>query len=257
MSGADWSSVPLRGFRKFMVRDNHLTGVTYQFKWLPGTNESVCGRNAQVPAGQRPDGTEYTWDDVTLTPPTADHTLNTCNCGFHAVYPHERFDDYWGQVEGIVEGWGQVITGPLGFRASKTQIVALCFDVNVPPHIDPSALPDLDMGVIERRYGVPVFATREEMVERFPSQQGEYPVEPEVTSRPALRRGGITYPTPATGWTNMPTTITWGTSSNSAGAAGGGGSSRPSGAVATGPTGRTYMVGCPCSGCQNAANGQD
>lgn len=198
----DWSTIPLRGFRKFLVRDGSLTGVTYQWRIAPGVNDSVCGRGityARVRTAQnnRVDiNSGEAWDLTKMMPPSPDHTMERCSCGFHAVYTRDNFDDFWGFAEGMMEGWGEVVTGPLGFRASKCRVAALCFNTNVPPNGHMAygyrTRDELESQIerVKDTYDVPVFNSRAELLAAFPPERGEFPVEAQRGRHPYGGRGG-------------------------------------------------------------------
>jgi hypothetical protein len=54
------------------------------------------------------------------------HSLDGCTCGFYAFF-NTTSNEYFSEdvVTGIIEGYGEVVIGPRGFRAKKAKIVAL------------------------------------------------------------------------------------------------------------------------------------
>lgn len=108
--GVDWSVGEIYGHRAFNVGyDSKLySPVMGDFSWIDGENSSKCNmcRNSRTP---------------------------NCSCGFYAYYdPADQHVD--GDLYGIIQGYGMVDRGTLGFRAEKCKVVAL----HVPSHLVPS-----------------------------------------------------------------------------------------------------------------------
>lgn len=83
-----------------------------------------------------------------------------CSCGFYAYHDqahagHELFNPFNMQAVGVVEGYGRVVLGPLGWRAQKARIIALA---TVHSTLGPSL----------HRFGVPVFNRTDTMLGYFP-----------------------------------------------------------------------------------------
>jgi hypothetical protein len=126
--------VGLRSFRlsmncgcpECMTRSPGLLAATQGYRWCPGENVAACTPGVGVES------------------PLPDHRPGTqeCTCGFYAYFG--RRNDYVGQCEitGIIEGYGLVTIGHLGFRAEKARIVAL---------VAPFPFEPL------REYGVPIY----------------------------------------------------------------------------------------------------
>lgn len=99
----------VRGVRSFRVGYSYygphrcLTGVTHsEYAWKPGDNTAECyGSGGKCHSG----GIEH------------------CSHGFYAY--HDGSDDFHqhGMVTGVIEGYGEVVIGSKGFRASKGRIV--------------------------------------------------------------------------------------------------------------------------------------
>lgn len=99
----------VRGVRSFRVGYPYfpphrcLVGVTHsEYNWKPGENIAECwGPGGKCHSG----GIEY------------------CAHGFYAY--HDGSDDFhqFGMVTGVIEGYGEVVIGSKGFRASKGRIV--------------------------------------------------------------------------------------------------------------------------------------
>jgi hypothetical protein len=211
----DLWTVPVRGFRHFSVPlkelDNGkmygwLAGCYHAEPWDIGVNEAKC----------------MVWERSHFI----EHRMQSCSCGFYAVFDPTKtgYSNY--PVSGMIEGWGEVILGPHGFRAQKAKIVAL----SIPPlkregHVRvrvqnqwflipkelplPEGLtdenPDLDEQVIaglRHAYeSVPIFDNITEMMKEFPIDRGEVPVEEEPRypgmtwqqQAVTVTRGGIAY----------------------------------------------------------------
>lgn len=126
-----WPAAPLRGARD---------------EWQPGMNTARC-----LTLGAH---------DPELTP------LLECGCGFWG-YWHRQNPQISGDilVEGVIEGSGNVLTGPLGFRCSDAKIVALCLGASVEPGITYARTTD-----ILRKYlpGSRVYGDGEELTAPLP-----------------------------------------------------------------------------------------
>lgn len=110
-AGKSFGFEPLRGIRYWGVRrpEGVITSYSDTFVWVDGENEAACWRRASMPNA---------------------HDMTSCSCGFHALTKDSgALQAYqgFGEVVGIVEGYGEVVEGTKGFRASKGRIVALTF----------------------------------------------------------------------------------------------------------------------------------
>jgi hypothetical protein len=111
---------------------------------------------------------------ATMTPADVNQE---CTCGFYAYTdPKGREFESPHRFNGIIEGFGNCVIGPLGFRCSKMRILAL-----VQPHLrgDDDPMRDLwgDKGpkilpsvgrLVARNYGIPLFDTYEQAYREFP-----------------------------------------------------------------------------------------
>jgi len=90
--------------------------------WQQGENVSICVANASRTGGCGD-------PDCPACHPRPRHTFDAgCTCGFYAVF-HERHvpsGDFC-RITGVVEGYGRMIVGPGGFRASKARVLALAY----------------------------------------------------------------------------------------------------------------------------------
>jgi hypothetical protein len=174
-SAPDFSFEPVVGARSFDV-DNlgRLTGVTYKDVWTPGENVSHCYAPRPVAYGSADldslrtqlAAINYTisWTfggaSAPREPRTDEHPMTSCKCGFYGYY--DGSNDYGkpARVSGVVEGYGEVVVGTRGFRATKARIVALTIEADVPTH--------LATRVRHNYRDVPFYDLFEDMVEAHP-----------------------------------------------------------------------------------------
>lgn len=141
-----------RGRRAFFLDQNGwLRGVTYRQVWLPGENIAQCLVTKPVTGAPILDdlpfktaGVGFAHGEAGVVPvllPNQEWARcegldRDCACGFYA-YHSAGGAQYgflgpaggWGQrATAVVEGYGKVIVGRLGYRASKARVVA----VNLP-----------------------------------------------------------------------------------------------------------------------------
>lgn len=199
-------------------------------EWEPGENVARC-------IGGTPDGH--------TSPPRAGHRT-LCHCGFWAYWALGAKVVSGPHAVGLVHGYGHVIDGDLGFRASHVALQALFL---------PS--PDLELQLaVEDRYQVPVFNSLGAMLAMHPAPEGQ----------PALSDGGWTVADgqmhdPAGGqdyWSYLSGGsygyVTWGGGGGgggyyaSAGGGGGGGWSRQA-ETASQYASRIGLAGHGCPGC--------
>lgn len=143
----------LLGLRKWrMDEDGWLVGITFPERWTPGENEARClSLTYEEPDDERPTrfiflhthlpgkrGKPYYLDDDGRFQPAEGYVVGEgCpgvargnhGCGYYARHGARREIGYPGDLEGLVEMYGQVELGPTGLRSSKARIIAL-----VEPH---------------------------------------------------------------------------------------------------------------------------
>lgn len=110
-SGTPWAAGSMVGLRNFrLMPGGVLTGMTGT-QWHTGVNEATC--LPQIRRGRASEGHPVASKD--------------CSCGFWAYLRPELAgtEQYGSSLVGIVEGFGYVTYGPLGFRCSKARILAL------------------------------------------------------------------------------------------------------------------------------------
>lgn len=160
---------PVRGIRSFTISAaGWLGGVVYKQDWLPGENVAHCYQreyspdrctHPRKPAPLRMHN--YWWgngEHYELN--TVEHDFERCRHGFYAYYDGSNNYGVYGDVTACVEGYGKVLVGTRGFRATKARIVAFCFSEYVP-------LTLVDR-VLTRYPLVGVAGTFEQLVDRFP-----------------------------------------------------------------------------------------
>jgi hypothetical protein len=132
------SLVGLRSWR--LDHNGQLRGITFPAGWKAGENEARCFA-AIAPPGSYGFGSSWLFagDEVTIAPGWQAEPCSLverdCACGFYAY--HDNLVVAYGgvtisggpRVTGVIEGYGRVIVGPSGFRASKARIVALTVPV--------------------------------------------------------------------------------------------------------------------------------
>lgn len=149
-SGPDLVPGAARGNRTwFLGQDGFLRGVTYRQPWVDGENVARClVARAAAPAaavtgtGMCADTTGWTLGGVHF--PTGNQPPTTlggwvwqecggvdpdCACGFYAYHQDGiagyGFTGAGHRIAGVIEGYGRVVLGTQGFRASKARILAL------------------------------------------------------------------------------------------------------------------------------------
>ena len=114
---SDFSDRPLvagsiTGLRSFKVeKDGTLLGPATRRRFAPGENVAIC--------------TVYYWPYKHLI----DHQVGqlSCGCGYYAYFDLEAnpFHDPYGNVYGLIQGYGVTTVGTRGFRAEKAKLLAL------------------------------------------------------------------------------------------------------------------------------------
>ena len=110
-SGKEVPLVPgtLRLYRRWLLRDQGLRALNFDYYWKDGWNEAECRAMDRVPTAYR----------------TGIHRQPTphpdCTCGFYARYHHTVPD---GITSGVIEVSGRVILGTKGVRAERARIMA-------------------------------------------------------------------------------------------------------------------------------------
>ena len=173
VSVGDFSSLgfaagSVRGARAFEVAGGYnagiLTGIVYRQWWLPGEMRCTCLRrvaNNEVYAIMYNEGAGVDIMDRPDDFPDPDHTMDDCEHGLYAFYDGSNDYNVPGamRIQGIIQGYGEVMIGERGFRASKARIVALS-DEGRNNH---------DKEAVRLNYSaIPWFDTFDEMVAAFP-----------------------------------------------------------------------------------------
>jgi hypothetical protein len=162
--GAAVDLVPgrLRGFRRWKIlpsdpdldRAPRLASITANtvWPWTPVV-EARCLRKelARDLRYTFDDGPEHAPDDVPYV---------GCTCGIYARHAPFTSEVGPGEISGVIEAWGRVEIGQLGFRARRARLVALAEHWSWYATAMAAGLGNL--------YNVPVFDTPREMVDAFP-----------------------------------------------------------------------------------------
>lgn len=172
--GVDLALGSVLGWRDFgLTTEGVLTPITHsgQGDWMPGENLATCGAYVHAKqVGEQGDLTdeEYRekkreWADT--------HSMDECEHGFYAYFDGSRQQYTSGpKVRGVIEGYGEVLIGTLGFRAMKAKILAL----SVAPH---DGMWKLDQFFVERLRAnypnVPLFESELAMRAEFPCPKYE------------------------------------------------------------------------------------
>lgn len=181
--GYDLVPASVFGIRRFGIDPyGRLTGLVHRQVWLPGVNEARCRKNE---SGFHVSwmsfsvaGTTATGEPVPEAPEGHDAPHALCQCGFYAF--HHGVASYAGDGPiGVIEGNGNAVVGPMGFRIQRAKIVAL--RIKRKNRDDPRALR------LRRAYpDLPIFPTRSAMLAEFPVSKGFEPTpetDPEFWTR--------------------------------------------------------------------------
>lgn len=175
----------VRGARTWRSsEDGWLAGMVYKQIWLPGENIALCRRHVSPVHPQQqypnPPGNPKPGPVSAVArfedPPHPDfkvperNHLPDCRCGFYAYYdgsndyhlPRKDANDPRMLVQGMVEGYGECVIGPRGFRCTKATIVALCLPVDYPNFVS----------IMEHYPGIPIFHDFKVMEYNYPNEDG-------------------------------------------------------------------------------------
>lgn len=140
-----------------------LTGIVYRQWWLPGIMRCTCLKRAERDAyvEMYNDGQGV---DILGNPerfPLPDHTMEHCEHGLYGFY--DGSNDYHryeaGRIQGVIEGWGEVMIGGRGFRSTEAKLIALCDEGRNDP----------DMKLLRDNYfQIPWFHNFDEMIAEYP-----------------------------------------------------------------------------------------
>jgi hypothetical protein len=150
-----------------LTRNGWLAGCTYHYRWVPGENFAQCVKSSNV---TNPD----TGLDDIVPRGAPDHTIRNCPSGNgHGLYGYYDGSNTYrghGRPEGVIEGYGTVMQGSRGFRATHAEIVALTFPMTL---LVSTTMREAYERMLQRYAGIPIFDTFEEMVDLFPPNTGE------------------------------------------------------------------------------------
>ncbi len=166
--------------------DGLLTGV-FGGIWHPGENVAVCGGGQRPPAGH-PDPVP----------------ARECGCGFWAYWlPRDalRSDYREAEVIGIMQGYGRTQIGTRGCRCSKARVLAVHVRAKRLDSPRASLRAETVAEMLGRYYGVPWYASLEEMLAAHPPTADYVPHhrqplaagQPPSPGHPAVR-GRIRWP---------------------------------------------------------------
>lgn len=155
----------VRGARAFIVGGGYsagiLMGAVYRQWWLPGEMRAICLKQSERYEQMYNEGFGV---DVTNNPEFIEpnHSMENCLHGLYAFYDgsndYHRTDSM--KVQGVVEGYGEVMIGSRGFRSTRAKLVALC---------DEGREDALDRDFLHRNYeSIPWFDSFDHMISEFP-----------------------------------------------------------------------------------------
>lgn len=144
--GPDVDLIPgtLRGYREWRPARLELRSLFHDLPWTSGLQAARCAGYSDDVSGR------CRRDDGRIPG-------STCSCGFYAHYEMPRaFPGY--TVWGVIQAQGRVVLGTQGFRAEKARIEALYAPwLTRPAHLARAL-----------KYGVPVFASRQRFLRKYP-----------------------------------------------------------------------------------------
>lgn len=142
-----------------VTEDGWLRGLFYPQIWRPGVNVAECMADFR-PFPILP---YYAVNPPPEPPkPRPPHSMEDCKHGFYGFL--EGSNDYHsnGAVYGVIEGWGESMHGPRGFRCMKAEILGL--------HVTTKVSLELAAKLLANYPGVPWFDSFEAMVAAIPPQ---------------------------------------------------------------------------------------
>lgn len=109
-----------------------------------------------------------------------DHVVpvRRCKCGFWAYWTLGSQQTGSPHIAALVKGWDRMVEGPLGFRCSKAEILALV----------PAAWDSAAALALEARYQVPVYSTIGALLEMHKAPAGQPPLKDDWFCREQERR---------------------------------------------------------------------
>lgn len=167
-AGLDFALGTVRGFRTWNVDiAGKLSPLHQTGQWVPGENRAVCrayGSKEKVPEIE---GETFSDRQVRVKEWQRNHEMIECQHGFYAYFDGTNLQaDYKPTVNGVIEGYGEVLIGTKGFRASKARILAL----SIEPYAGMWNLDQFVVDKIRRNYpGIPFFESAFAMQAEYPA----------------------------------------------------------------------------------------
>lgn len=158
-SGLGFAEGVVIGARTFKVTDDGwLRGLFYNQIWRPGVNVAECMSHYRT----FPIYSAQFMKNLPPEEPRGPHSMEDCKHGFYGYL--EGSNDYQrhGPVYGVIEGWGESMHGPRGFRVMKAQILGL--------HVTTGVALELAAKVAGNYPGIPWFESFEDLVAAIPPQ---------------------------------------------------------------------------------------
>jgi hypothetical protein len=119
----DIVATSLVGYRQFgpLPVTTMLHGLTKtEYTWVAGKNEAKCLRNRQTSAA-------FKEQQMIDQHKKEQIPVQDCACGFWAYWDMNTsaLSNNTVRLVGVIQAWGKLIVGPLGFRAQYAKIIAL------------------------------------------------------------------------------------------------------------------------------------
>jgi len=143
----------IRGYRSWRLTvDGRLKALHQSGIWMPGENTAVC--NGYPTAEQVPtvEGEHYTETHRKRETWRMNHEMSDCAHGFYAYFSPGKLDQAVTTatpvINGVIEGYGEVLVGSKGFRATKARILA----ASIEPYMGMWTLADFAIDRIRHNY---------------------------------------------------------------------------------------------------------
>lgn len=168
-----------------------LSSVSHANDWVQGVNEARCLSPAtKLVCEYLTSDADHKHTAECRAPDRCDGVRQSCGCGFWA---YETFTNWFGVhgtgsgmfggstpwVMGVIHGFGRMVIGTKGFRASKAVIAALVMPPVLSNGVEGRVSPErveerrvlaerYEAGLRERYWSIPFYPSVEAMLERLP-----------------------------------------------------------------------------------------
>lgn len=134
MSESDFQGIELalgsvQGYRSWRVEvDGKLKALHQTGLWMPGENKAECLAYPNKDVVPEIEGEDWRDTKKRREAWRADHQMIDCAHGFYAYFNASQLETNAPSIHGVVEGYGEVLIGTKGFRATRARIIALCLE---------------------------------------------------------------------------------------------------------------------------------